>query len=257
MTDQDLRRTILDAVPPLAAPPDRMGDIGRRVRRRRLGRAGMSAAGVLAIAVAAASLTLLPGHGSRTAGGAPKLSVPTSVTTLTARQREAARLTAELKQLMAAALPDAEFLPDSTFDSTPAYVVGPALVFADHGDHFSAGAIIKDSAGTGSVQVLSGRKDSIFGDILKCPSGVNPGDITFTCTDQPEPDGAVLIASTTTRGRWKAYQVLYVRADGNSVIVRISNASNESDKATRSAPPLTKAQTITLAGTPELATTLS
>lgn len=263
MTDQDLRRVILDAVPPLTIPPDRIQVVGRRVWRQRLGYASASvAAGVLVLAVAAASLALLPGSAhSRglTAGATPTRSVVSSPssTPATERTQEAARLTAELKQLMAAALPDAQFLPDSTFDSTPAYVVGPPLVFADHGDHFSAGAIIKDSAGTGSIQVLTGKKDSIFGDSRKCFGGPNPKDIKFTCATQPGPDGAIIIASTTIRGKWLAYQVLYIRADGNSVIVRISNAANESDVASRHTPPLTKSQTIALASTPELATTLS
>ncbi|HKD98904.1 MAG TPA: hypothetical protein VKB69_15110 [Micromonosporaceae bacterium] len=259
MTDQDIRQVILDAVPPLPAPPDRIEAIGRRVRRQRLGYAGMSVAGVVAVAVAAATFALLPGG----SGHAPSvrtqspLSVPNGATATTARQQEAARLTAELKRVMADALPDAQFRADSTFDGTPAYVVGPALVFADHGDHFSAGAIIRDSAGTGSVQVLSGRKDSIFGSIRGCPRGLDPKDIKFSCDTQPGPDGAVIVESTTTRGTWKAYQVLYIRADGNSVIVRVSNASNESDEATRATPPLTKDQTLALASDPALATTVS
>jgi hypothetical protein len=47
MTDQDLRRVILDAVPPLTAPPDRIQAVGSRVRsQQRRGAAASAAAGV-------------------------------------------------------------------------------------------------------------------------------------------------------------------------------------------------------------------
>jgi len=264
MTDNDLRQVLLDAVPPLTIPPDRLEVIGARVRRQRLRFAGVSTtAAVALVAAAAVTFAMLPRAGSSaTAGpvalqaGAPKSSTSAPAT---ARTQEAARLSGELKQLMGAALPNAQFLKDSTFDTTSydsktGYPVVNPLVFGDEGDHFSAGARIKDSAGVGSIQVLVGHKDSTFGDSRTCPDATATKDIKFTCEVQHGPDGAVIIVSTTTRGKWQAYQVQYIRSDGNSVVVRVSNAFNTSDVATRHTPPLTRGQVVALAGTPALAT---
>jgi hypothetical protein len=71
MTDQDLRRVILDAVPPLPSPPDRIQSIARRVRRERRRVVVVSVAAGAAVVVGSVAA-----FGMAAAPGRPPLAIP-------------------------------------------------------------------------------------------------------------------------------------------------------------------------------------
>lgn len=75
MSDEELRRILVEAVPDEPAPPDRMGQIASRVRRRRIAVGAGGAAVAVAVAVVIALPTVLtkpgpgPAPGDRSATG--------------------------------------------------------------------------------------------------------------------------------------------------------------------------------------------
>ncbi|WP_155374808.1 hypothetical protein [Catellatospora vulcania] len=79
MTEQDIRRIVLDAVPPLPPPPDRLAAVLRRARQQRVRRASVTAAFAVTL-VAAASGLVLAGPGGSPLGvassGAPSAPSP-------------------------------------------------------------------------------------------------------------------------------------------------------------------------------------
>jgi hypothetical protein len=60
MTERDLGRLLASAVPTMAAPPDRLAQVGARVRRRRLATATAAAIGVVAVIAGTAVLRPVP-----------------------------------------------------------------------------------------------------------------------------------------------------------------------------------------------------
>ncbi|MFC7242224.1 hypothetical protein ACFQO7_06995 [Catellatospora aurea] len=85
MTEQDLRRIVLDAVPPLPPPPDRLASVLRRARRQRARHASVAAA--FAVTLAAATAGLLVGPGGTPFGvassGSPSAPEPSPSTVVT------------------------------------------------------------------------------------------------------------------------------------------------------------------------------
>lgn len=61
MTEQDLRRIVLDAVPPLPPPPDRLASVLRRARVQRVRHASVTAACAVTLVAATAGLLVGPG----------------------------------------------------------------------------------------------------------------------------------------------------------------------------------------------------
>jgi hypothetical protein len=80
MNGNDMGKILLDAVPPLPAPPDRMAEVRRRAAtRRRLRRAGTVVAAIAAVAVLGSVLTVLsPAQPASNIGGEPTQSPPQS-----------------------------------------------------------------------------------------------------------------------------------------------------------------------------------
>lgn len=226
----------------------------RRVRYQHIGLAASVGAMVVAIGLV---LTMLPRAGGSPhlgAGATPTQSAtPTNSTGGGSRQQEAARLTAVLKQLMASALPEAQFLPDPLFPGTK------PLVFIDQGNSFSAAAEIKDSAGIGSISATVGPDQTSLGLEGGCPNDPPPHDVTaYTCKVQPGADGANIMVLSDTIGKlhYQRHLAVILRTDGNSVSVDIANGV-VLYKGQRPSPPLDANQTVTLATNPQLATTLS
>jgi hypothetical protein len=247
---------ILDAE--MGAPPPSTVDVAeviarqqRLTRYRRFGAAMSTGVAVLAAALAVPVL-------SQTTAAGPGPHQPAAVVTATpahTRQAEADRLTAELQRLMAAALPGAQFLPNPYLAAT-----GP-LVFADQGSYFQATAIIKTSAGQGTVTVSVGKEDSQFRETRTCSTDPAPLDVThLKCNVQPVPGGGQVQVLSDTIGT-KNYQHIsanVIRPDGNAVWVHIANGVDDGHDyvGRQPTPALTKAQTVALAEQPGLATTM-
>jgi len=224
----------------------------RLVRYRRLGVGASAAVAVLAVALA------VPMIGRTTpAGHSPVQPAAVGTTTPTpTRQAEADRLTAELGRLMAAALPDAQFV------THPAWPDSQPLVFVDKGTYFFATAEIKDAQGISSISVSVGRNDPDDPQFsVGCPTDPNPQDVTnLQCSVAPGPDGGSLRTLTDTIGTKDYHNVSaqLTRPDGNIVGVLVSNGVDNQDEyhAQRPETPLTKAEVVALAEEPGLASTM-
>jgi hypothetical protein len=234
----------------------RRGSRGRRIR------AAASMTGGAVAAVAVASLVLVSRAGDEPINdldSAPTTSATPS-TALSIRDQEAARLTGVLDQLMAELQPQANYVPNADIPLGGAgKPTDTPLKFVDEDSFFFTSADIKDSAGTGSIRVLSGMLDAPYRASGTCPEDPPPKDVTVSCDTQPLPGGGRIMRLTSTiGGRGKNILVELVRADGNSVSVQNTNFSGiqGEDQSYRPTTPLTLAQTVALAQEPALATTL-
>jgi hypothetical protein len=251
-TNQDLLDGEMGTPPPSTVDVDSI--IVRQRRAGRLRQAGLIASvGVMTLAVALVLVALRPGGQSGQVGGPPS---PTP--SLSPREQEAARLTETLKQLLAQVLPGAEFLapvPDDFAEISPT----EPLVFVDEGDYFLAAAEIRDAEGVGTIRVTVGKEDTQLRREGKCLSDPPPGDMNVDCrTPDPLADGSKLMTSNNSSKftGYKVYMAEILRPDDNSVAIVISNNSGPNRDVDRPTPPLTFDQTVVLAQSPELATTL-
>lgn len=240
------------------APPSTV-DVNAIVSRQRklvrVQRAGVAvAAGVVAAALVTGVGILQQAGGVRspdvTALPSPSAS-PSPSPTQDPRAAEAARLTGELRPLLAALLPNAGYKPFPQ-DDGPA---GDALVFVDRGGYFIATAEVRDTKGPGGLKVLTGDLSSVYG-TPECPAPDEvPLDVKISCDMVPGPDGATVMRLTMTRGKFMRHLIFVHRPDGKSVAVEVMNGT-KNFVSTRPNPPLTRDQAISLATRPTLATTL-
>jgi hypothetical protein len=218
----------------------------RRARLRRAGFGGIAAAAVTAV------LVLLPGALGPQPDHQTQASPSPTATVPDLRATEAARLTGALRQLVSQALPGA------TLARTPAAQSEP-LVFADHGTHFAASAVVTDPAGTGTLRVSSGKEQTQFRDERACMQGPYPQDVVFDCNVIPGPDGSIIMRLTTDIGteQFRRFLVEIIKADGSAVSVEVSNGVSENDqpyRGRRPQPLLTMDQAVAWVQEPSLAT---
>jgi hypothetical protein len=250
----------------MGTPPPSTVDIDavivRQRRRVRYRHTGLTlSAGAVTVAVALV-LTMVPRAGTArplTAGAPPVKPASTPAASpgggkaaTSPRDREAARLSGVLQQVMASTLPSSTFLPYSRSDEpTPR-----PLVFVDRGDYFSTNAAIKDSSGRGSIRLSIGRESDSMRLNNGCGDDPPPRDVKVQCKTEPGPGGATVMILSTERGNYKRHLVEILRSDGNSVEVEVSNGAGAPLVAQRPGTPLTTAQLIKIAENPDLATHL-
>jgi hypothetical protein len=250
--NQDLLDVEMGTPPPSTVDVDAV--IARQRRWSRLRQAGLiGGVSVMTLAVALV-LTTLRGSGDPNLAPPGAGSPPTA--TLSPREQEAARLSEVLRELLTAALPDAEFL-DPTPDPFAEKPPEQALVFVDQGTHFLAGARIRDAEGIGTISVAVGREDTQFRSERACSTDPAPQDMNVNCEVVPGPEGPTeTISNSSKYDGYKFHAAELIRADDNAVHVIIMNRSSDQPDVFRPTPHLTLEQTIALARAPELATTL-
>jgi hypothetical protein len=250
-TNQDLVDGEMGTPPPSTVDVDAI--IVRQRRAGRLRRAGLAASvGAMTLAVALVLIALRPGGPSGQVGGPPS---PTP--SLSPREQEAARLTATLQQLLTQALPGAEFLAPGPDDFAKTSPTEP-LVFVDEGDYFLAAAQIRDADGIGAIRVTVGKEDTLLRREGDCGSDPPPQDMTIVCEVAPLADGSKLMTRNNS-SKYTDYIFFggeILRPDGNAVAVVIRNNGDPNSEVYRATPHLTLDQTVALAQSPELATTL-
>lgn len=258
-TNRDLIDDEIGTPPPSTVDVDAV--MARQRRRVRVQRVGLViSAGAMTVAIVVV-LSVLPHSGNAprlTAGAAPTASAkasPAKTAPTDPRTAEAERLTTELKQIMTATLPGAQFL------ANPSEPGSQPLVFVSKGQYFFATATIKDSAGSGTINVTVGNDDVAMGGKLNCPTGPPPRDVAhLTCDVKPAAGAASMMSLSDSIGthHYERHLVTVLRSDGNSVSVDVSNGVTDPDYAAkRPTPSLNAAQTSTVALDPALATTLS
>ncbi|GAA1375454.1 hypothetical protein [Catellatospora chokoriensis] len=261
MTEQDIARIVLAAVPPLPPPPDRLASVLRRARAQRVRHASVTAAFAVTLAAAASGLVLTGPGGSSPFGvassGSPSPLVPSpsavvapsaEVSPSTVPSRSAlpempktveVRLEAASRDALHRAAPGANLIGDLRFQ-----------------DSFSGeyGAIqLLTAAGRTGTLVVAARRAT--GEET-CASEVAAG-----CTQSTGPDGERILSVPATGDgssdgkRNRAVVVLVVRpADRIMVTVQVDNATEitrypdvsqytmERTGYTGELPPLTPAQ---------------
>jgi hypothetical protein len=231
--------------------------IVRQRRQTRLRQAGLiGVVGALTLAIALVLTVLRPGGASPSeVGGPPAPASPTA--SLTPQQQEAARLTDALTHLLTQALPAAESLPPEWAAFTAKPPTEP-LVFVDQGAYFYAAARVRDSAGIGVITVSVGKEDTQFRSERQCSQDPPPQDMNVDCDVIPGPDGAEIetVNNSSKFSDYEFFAAEIIRTDGYAVRVLVTNQSDEAQETFRPTPPLTFEQTLTLAQSSELATTV-
>jgi hypothetical protein len=155
-------------------------------------------------------------------------------------------------------LPGSEFLPpepDSLVEVTPP----EPLVFMDLETYFYTAAQIRDSAGIGAISVSVGKEDTQFRSDRACLSDPAPLDMRVNCDVRHGADGSIteVVNNSSKYTDLQFFAAEIIRPDGNAVSVRITNRSGQDpNEVFRPTPPLTFDQTVALAQSPDLATTL-
>ncbi|WP_157545170.1 hypothetical protein [Hamadaea tsunoensis] len=267
MTEHEIRRVLVDVVPELPAPADRLAAVGRRVRRRRVRTAaGTTTAGVAAIAVLAG--VFLTVDGGRMApvqpplasSAAPRVVVPSASRATTGHPSEpeidaTPRLRAAYAAAIRAAAPSVQFRGELVFQHT------------DTGG----------DAGYAMVRLVraAGRQGTVW-ITIETPTGPQPNTCAEQaapgagCRDEVGPHGekVVVLAATgdgSDHGRHDRATVVRVqRLDKSFVTVTADNATRidspssetsfgiETSAYTGGLPPLTVEQVKAIALDPAL-----
>ncbi|MEU8074402.1 hypothetical protein AB0B31_03065 [Catellatospora citrea] len=269
MTEQDIARIVLAAVPPLPPPPDRLASVLRRARAQRVRHASVTAAFAVTLAAAASGLVLTGPGGSSPFGvassGSPSPLAPSAVVspsvgvspsaavsasnfpspspssataTATATTVEA-RLEATSRDALHRAAPGAKLIGDLRFQDS-------------FSGEYGAIQLLSAAGRTGTLVVAARRATGKE----TCASEVAAG-----CTQSTGPDGERILSvpatgdGSSTGRRNRAVIVLVVRpADRVMVTVQVDNATEitqypeatqytmERTGYTGELPPLTLAQ---------------
>lgn len=277
-------RELLDAE--IGVAPPSTVDVERTIRRRRRIRRYRRAGGVASALVVVgllAAVALRPGPAGPPRYGAPLDPTPASSPGSAAApspgmtdsedgpplidEPAAVRLTAALKQAMAARLPQAEFVTNRT--RPPEEVA--ALVFNHRfrlptpdrsgEDYFFATADVKQpdgagSIGTGSIEVLVGRLGTgLFTVSTEC-ADEGPLDAQgFQCQPSTGPHGETVVTNEVRGNQKITYEVFVTKPDGVGVMIFVRNTGlghAHDDWSSSPTPPLTKTQARELALDPGL-----
>ncbi len=272
MTDQDtLRRALLDAVPPLKPPADRLDAIRRRVRRQRLMQATAVAAASVTAVGAAAGLFAVLGPGPD-ATGHTSLGAPPPSTVSASQDRRPGGVPdenpdaamARLKAAIVTALPATA--PDATVTGTVTAQhadtgTGPNRIFG-----YNLGLLFSANHRHGSLIISIELPRA--GDDITCATQA-AGPALASCRDLTGPHGEKIVSipatgdGTSNGQRDRAVLVRVARTDGTVVTVAGDNATSlrASDPAgygfnttayTGKLPPLTIEQVTALALDPTL-----
>ncbi|MEU7825148.1 hypothetical protein [Catellatospora sp. NPDC049133] len=280
MTEQDLRRIVLDAVPPLPPPPDRLASVLHRARRQRARHASVTAAFAVTLAAATAGLLVGPrgapfGVASSGSPAAPEPSPSAAVTPSAFPSPVPSNFPSPLPSNFPSPFPS-NFpspavpktvegrLEAASLDALRRAAPGATLVgdlrfqdsFADNGEY---GAIqLINAAGRNGTLTIAARRAT---GKETCAS-----EVAAACTQSTGPDGERILSvpatgDGSTDGRPnRALAVLVVRpADKLMVMVIVDNATEipqypsasqyslESTGYTGQLPPLTLAQAKAIA----------
>ncbi|GIF95609.1 hypothetical protein [Catellatospora citrea] len=261
MTEQDIARIVLAAVPPLPPPPDRLASVLRRARAQRIRHASVTAAFAVTLAAAASGLVLTGPGGSSPFGVAssgspsPPAPSPSAVAAASAEVSPSnvpsrsplpempktveARLEAASRDALHRAAPDASLIGDLRFQDS-------------FSGEYGAIQLLTAAGRTGTLVVAARRATGQE----TCASEVAAG-----CTQSTGPDGERILSVPATGDgssngkRNRAVIVLVVRpADRVLVTVQVDNATEitqypdvsqytmERTGYTGELPPLTLAQ---------------
>ncbi len=270
MNEPDLRRVVLDAIPPLAAPADRMQSLGRRVRRQRMRfMATAGAASVTLLAAAAGFVTVLGGESAATTGNqtaaapAATLASPTATPSASSSPKstkdgrptespEAAK--ARLNEAAKAALRKA--VPGLTITKSTPMTHEEASDFFE----YNVAYLVKGHGRTGTVEITV--RMPVEGFTLTCAANNEGGgeeSAGINCKDRKGPHGELIVSFPTlgdgpsTGGGGKRFRgtgATVTRADGVIVEVLCINATEvgtSSPSHTAASQPLTAQDAIDVA----------
>lgn len=253
-THRELLDREIGALPPSTIDIDAL-IVGQR-RRARLRKAGLGGVVMAMVLAVGAVLVLLPRSGGMQWDRQVAASASPSPD---ARQAEAARLSAALRQLVSQAFPGATLgkVPPTMLSEKP----GEPLVFVDRGTHFEAAAVVTDAQGVGTIRVTVGKEDSQFRTDRACMTDPAPLDVKFGCEVVDAPGGEKIMRITAEIGfeNYRRYLVEIIRADDNAVSIEVSNGVLDRDqpyRGQRPQPLLTLDQATAMVQEPSLATTL-
>jgi hypothetical protein len=231
MTDQDLRRVILDAVPPLTAPPDRIQAVGSRVRSQQRRDAAVSAAAGVTVVVLSVGVfgtfktapvtTPAPAFSEPATQSTPASSAPKSIKDGPPTEPpENAK--ARLKPAAETAL--RQGVPGVTVTSRfPVQHMDTAGSFG-----YNIGQLVTANGRRGAVVItiqLPGSRDAIT-----CANQVAPG-LVAKCHDLTGPNGERIVSlpatgDGSTNGKHNRAMVVRVeRTDGSILTVVCDNAT--------------------------------
>lgn len=233
MTEQDIRRIVLDAVPPLPAPPDRLAAVVRRARKQRLQAVSVTAALGVTLLAAVAGTLATGGAGSTpqvvTASGSasaaptatpdPTPSVPDGSPSPPASpppspQDPLARLNTDAGRVLRRAVPGVQ--PAGPFD-----FIGSG----GFGEEYGSLQVVTANGRRGTVWLMIRRGTG------EESCATEFGGPAANCTESTGPNGEKILSVPVTGDGGsggkpnRALFVMVARKDGTTVLVLSDNAT--------------------------------